>query len=57
MMECKDHVPLIQAVERLGEASLKAGLTEEQVVNLLASDLEISQLLEYLDAMLSDRVH
>jgi hypothetical protein len=57
MIDYKDHVPLIQAVEKLGEASLKAGITEEQVVNLLASDLELSQLLEYLDAMLSHRVH
>ena len=57
MTEHKDHVPLVQAVARLGEASSRVGLTEEQVVNLLASDLEISQLLEYIEAMLSHRVH
>jgi len=57
MIEHSERMPLVRAVEILGEASSKAGLTEEQVVKLLESGLELSQILEYLDAMLSHRVH
>jgi len=57
MMLNFEHLPLIEAVERLGEASLKVGMTQQEVMDLLSSELELSQLLEYVEAVLSHRVH
>jgi len=57
MMLSFEHLPLIEAVERLGEASLKVGMTQQEVMDLLSSELELSQLLEYVEAVLSHRVH
>ena len=56
-MECKHHMPLVQTVQQLGEVSSRAGLTEDQVVNLLAAGLEVEHVLEYVNAVLSHRVH
>ena len=50
-------MPLVQTVQQLGEVSSRAGLTEDQVVNLLAAGLEVEHVLEYVNAVLSHRVH
>jgi hypothetical protein len=56
-MENKYRVPIFVAVERLHEASLQAGLSEDDVTGLLASGLDICDAVTYVEAMLSNRVH
>jgi len=54
-MECQ--VPIFSAVEGLQEVTAKVGLSEEDVIGLLFSGLEISDLVDYVEAMLAHRVH
>ena len=56
-MECECRVPIFVAVEGLQEASEKVGLTEEDVLGLLISGLEVSEVVDYVEAMLTRRVH
>jgi len=56
-MESKYRVPIFVAVERLQEASQQAGLSEDEVVGLLASGLDVCDAVTYVEAMLSNRVH
>jgi hypothetical protein len=56
-MENKYRVPIFVAVERLQEASQQAGLSEDDIVGLLASGLDVCDAVVYLEAMLSNRVH
>ncbi len=57
-MECpKYRVPIFAAVERLQEASAQVGLSEDDIVGLLAGGLEVSDVVIYVEAMLSNRVH
>lgn len=56
-MENKYRVPIFVAVERLQEASQQAGLTEADMTGLLASGLDVSDALIYLEAVLGNRVH
>jgi hypothetical protein len=56
-MENKYRVPIFLAVERLQEASAQAGLTEDDITGLLASGLDISDAVMYVEDMLSNRVH
>jgi hypothetical protein len=51
------RVPIFVAVERLQEASQQAGLSEDDIVGLLASGLDVCDAVVYLEAMLSNRVH
>jgi hypothetical protein len=53
----KYRIPIFVAVERLQEASEQAGLTEDDIGGLLASGLDISDAVTYVEAMLSNRVH
>ena len=57
IMESKYRVPIFVAVERLQEASQQAGLTEDDVIGLLASGLDICDAVTYVEAVLSNRVH
>lgn len=56
-MENRYRVPIFLAVERLQEASEQAGLTEDDITGLLASGLDISDAVTYIEAVLSNRVH
>jgi hypothetical protein len=56
-MENKYRVPIFVAVERLQEASEQAGLTEDDVVGLLASGLDVAEAVNYVEAVLFNRVH
>jgi len=56
-MENKYRVPIFLAVERLQEASAQAGLTEDDITGLLASGLDISDAVMYVEDVLSNRVH
>lgn len=56
-MENKSRVPIFLAVERLQEASQQAGLTEDDIGGLLASGLDVSDAVTYVEAVLSNRVH
>ena len=56
-MENKYRVPIFVAVERLQEASQQAGLTEDEVTGLLASGLDVTDAVMYVEAVLSNRVH
>jgi hypothetical protein len=56
-MENKYRVPIFVAVERLQEASEQAGLTEDDVVGLLASGLDVCEAVNYVEAVLFNRVH
>jgi hypothetical protein len=57
VMESKYRVPIFVAVERLQEASQQAGLSEDDVVGLLASGLDVCDAVTYVEAVLSNRVH
>jgi hypothetical protein len=56
-MENKYRVPIFVAVERLQEASEQAGLTEDDAVGLLASGLDVCEAVNYVEAVLFNRVH
>jgi hypothetical protein len=56
-MENRYRVPIFLAVERLQEASLQAGLSEDDITGLLASGLDISDAVMYVEAVLSNRVN
>lgn len=57
MRERKYGAPFVEAVNRLEKASSRVGLSEDQVVDLLASGLQLEHLLEYVNAVLAQRVH
>jgi hypothetical protein len=57
VMETKYRVPIFVAVERLQEASQQAGLTEDDVIGMLASGLDVCEAVTYVEAVLSNRVH
>jgi len=57
IMENKYRVPIFVAVERLQEASQQAGLTEDDVIGLLASGLDVCDAVTYVEAVLYNRVH
>jgi hypothetical protein len=52
----KQPIPIIQAVERLQDASAQLGMTGDDVVTLLASGITIADLLEHVEAMVLNRV-
>jgi len=56
-MESKYRVPIFAAVERLQEASQQAGMTEDDVIGLLASGLDVCDAVTYVEAVLYNRVH
>jgi hypothetical protein len=56
-MESKYRVPIFLAVERLQEASQQAGMSEDDVTGLLASGLDVSDAVTYVEAVLFNRVH
>jgi hypothetical protein len=56
-LDTKYRVPIFFAVERLQEASQQAGLTEDDVIGLLASGLDICDAVTFVEAVLSNLVH
>jgi len=56
-MENKYRVPIFAAVERLQEASEQVGLSEDDITGLLATGLDVSDVVTYVESMLSNRVH
>jgi hypothetical protein len=56
-MECKYGIPIFTVVERLQETSQQVGLSEDDVVGLLASGLDVLDVVSYVEAVLSNRVN
>jgi hypothetical protein len=56
-MENKYRIPVFVAVERLQAAVQQAVLTEDDVSGLLASGLDVCDAVDYVEAVLSNRVH
>jgi len=56
-MECKYRVPIFAAVERLQQASEQVGLTEDDIGGLLATGLDVGDVVTYVEDVLSNRVH
>ena len=56
-MENKYGIPIFTMVERLQETSQQVGLSEDDVVGLLASGLDVLDVVSYVEAVLSKRVH
>jgi hypothetical protein len=57
IMNCKCRMFLFNDVELFHEKSAQVGLTEDDIWDLVASGMEVSHLVEYVDAMLSSRVN
>ena len=57
VMECKYGIPIFTVVERLQETSQQVGLSEDDVVGLLASGLDVLDVVSYVEAVLSNRVN
>jgi hypothetical protein len=56
-VEYKCRVPIFVAVERLQVASEQIGLSEDEISGLLSTGLDVSDVVVYVEAMLSNRVH
>jgi hypothetical protein len=56
-MICKCRMFLFDDVERFHEKSAAVGLTEADIWNLVASGLEVSHLVDYVETMLSSRMN
>ncbi|MGA9040739.1 MAG: hypothetical protein WB421_09410 [Terriglobales bacterium] len=56
-MDYKCRMFLFNDVERFHERSAQVGLSEDDIWDLVASGLEVSHLVAYVDAMLSSRVN
>jgi hypothetical protein len=57
-MIVKHRVPISEVVEELGAISACVGLTEEEVVSLLlCSGLTVVDILDYIEAVTSNRVN
>jgi len=50
-------IQIIYALERLHDASTELGMTEDDVVTLLASGMSLSHLLDYVDDMVSNHAN
>jgi len=55
--EPKPAVPIMYAVERLQEASMRLGMTEADIVNILTSGITMVDMLHYVDAMLQNQTN
>jgi len=56
-MFAKSLVPVTDVVEELQSVSLHVGLTPEDVVSLLESGLTVNDLLDYVEAVVFERIH
>jgi len=56
-MTFNDQGPSYSAVEILGEAATRMGLTSTQMEDMLKSELDVDQLLDYITAMVSNRMN
>ena len=56
-MTFNDQAPTCSAVEILGQAATRMGLTPTQMEDLLKSELDVDQLLIYIAAMVSNRMN
>jgi hypothetical protein len=56
-MNNKSRAPIFVAVERLQQASVQAGLTEDDITGLLACGLDVCDAATYVEAVLLNRVH
>ena len=57
MEQMRERDVLVRAVQKLSYVSAQAGLTEDEVIRLLASDIAISELLDHLERVLDNRMH
>jgi hypothetical protein len=56
-MNYKCRMFLFNDVELFHAKSAQAGLTEDDIWDLVASGMEVNHLVEYVDAMLTSRVN
>ena len=56
-MTFNDQGPAYSAGEVLEQAASRIGLTPAQMEDLLESELDVDQLLEYITAMVSNRMN
>ena len=59
-LSTKPQNPIMQilyAMEKLQDASEQMGMTEDEIVALLASGISLGNLLDYVDVMLSHRAN
>ena len=54
---CHYQFPTLSAVEALEQAAAQTGLDPEDILLLLDSGLQISDLLNYINATISDRMN
>jgi hypothetical protein len=57
MMNSTLKPPIMHAVERLQEASMQLGMSEEDVVAILTSGITMIDMLDYVDAMLQNQTN
>ena len=57
-MIIKQRLPILEMVEDLGAVSACVGLTEQEVLTLmLCADLTVADLLNYIEAVTSNRIN
>lgn len=52
-----DQLPNGSMAELLQEAAARTGLSTSEMEGLLESELTVSQLIDYIDAVVSDRMN
>jgi hypothetical protein len=52
-----DSVPVVQVAKLMEEASARTGFTLSEIEALVESELDTSHLLEYLSAVMSNRMN
>jgi len=57
MLINQDEQIIVGTVKELQEASALVGLTQEDIISLLAAGLEIADLLQYAHTLLSNRMN
>jgi len=57
MLTEKDLAPILHGAQRLEEILTASGFTSADFKALLASELDTSQLLSYIDAVLANRMN
>jgi hypothetical protein len=57
MKLCIDQTPMIQALQLLEEAVEQTGFSQADIEELIDSELNTSHLLEYITAVMSNRMN
>jgi hypothetical protein len=52
-----DQIPIHRVVQLLEQASARSGFTPADIVDLIDCELDTHQLLDYITAVMSDRMN